>query len=203
MKLQPVSNRIDFLVEQDIKKLLNVQITNPIADIVRDAFIVACFAGLTYNDLRKITRRNIVYFTNNKCWLMVGMETTEKIRRIPLLDIPKRIVEKYSSQWESVLFPLPKQQLFNWYLKYICEKCAIPKRVTSLSARKTFIVMAYANNIPLTEIADLLGYASLKNIVAMLDIPQEKISKDMADFRKISLKRILDYGFAGHSKQNL
>jgi len=188
MTPKTISSRVDFLVEQDIKKMLSERLTNPVANIVRDAFIVACFTGLTYNDLMTITRKNIIYFTNNKCWLTVGMATNGKIRRIPLLDISQRIIEKYSSQWESVLFPLPKQQLFNWHLKCICEKCAISKRITSLSARKTFIVMAYSNNISLTEIADLLGYTSLKNIVAMLDIPQDKISKDIADFRRKSLK---------------
>lgn len=179
MKTQIPINQVDFISEQDIRILLQKNFPNPMANVVRDAFIIACFTGLSYSDLSRITNENIISVIRNKYWLSIDIPKTAQVRKIPLLDIPYKIIREYQMQKNDRLLPIPSQQLFNWYLKDICSKCGIDKRITSLSARKTFIVIAYANDISIQEIANILGYNSLKKIVATLNITQEKISRDM------------------------
>lgn len=189
--MKTTSTKIDFLTENEVKELLKKDFSKPQLNTVRDIFLFACFTGLSYNDLTNLRKDHLVFLPNGSVWLRISIPKSSKIREIPLLDIPQRILEKYKNQSDNCLLPTLSQQLFNWYLKDICHKCNINKNITSLSARRTFATtIAFTNGISIQAIADILGHTSLKSTLTFLNITNEKISIDMEELtEKINKKK--------------
>ena len=190
--MKAISTKIDFLTESDVKELLKTDFSKTQLNTVRDAFIFACFTGLSYSDLNNLRKDHLIFLSNGSVWLRMGISKSSKMREIPLLDIPRKILEKYKNQSDNCLIPIPPQQLFNWYLKNICQKCNINKNITSLSARRTFATtIAFTNGISIQAIANILGHSSLKSTFTFLNITNEKISIDMEELtRKINKNNI-------------
>ena len=94
---------------------------------------------------------------------------------IPLLDIPRIILEKYSEYSNStgLLLPIPSIQKMNYYLKEVGEECKIEKQLTFNFARHTFV----------------LGHTQLNCIRSFIEPTNDKVQEDMAilseKFRKI------------------
>ena len=93
------SNR-GFLTDEEIQRIIGKEISIPRLDLVRDIFIFSCFSGLAYIDVSNLTEDNIVELDGRE-WIMTRRQKTRVATNIILLDIPKRIIEKYAPVWKK------------------------------------------------------------------------------------------------------
>lgn len=84
---------------------------------------------------------------------------------IPLLDIPRMIMEKYKTHptciMKGVVLPVISNQRMNSYLKEIADICGINKHLSTHLARHTFATIALANNVSIESIAKMLGHSNI------------------------------------------
>lgn len=74
---------------------------------------------------------HLVQDNDGKWWIRKAREKTDNMCDIPLLDIPKLILDKYKSNpihtEKGLLLPVPTNQRMNAYLKEIADICNIKK----------------------------------------------------------------------------
>lgn len=106
---------------------------------VRDVFIFSCFSGLAYVDVANLKEDNIRKSFDGNLWIITKRQKTNIDVNVPLLDIPKMILEKYKGKLPSgKVLPIISNQKLNAYLKEIADVCGIKKNLTFHLARHTF-----------------------------------------------------------------
>lgn len=144
------------LTEEELIKLRNVKLNDRL-DRVRDLFIFAAYTGLSFVDVQlfkfqEMTQKcgNIYYIDSER--LKTGTEFYTPILK-PAMDVLK----KYN-------FILPKisNQKANDYLHLIEEKLHFKKSLTFHLARHSFATLALSHDVPVEEVARMLGHKDIK-----------------------------------------
>jgi integrase len=135
-----------YTIESKVIKIKRV-------DQVRDVFIFACYTGLSYSDLNKLTTESITKGIDGKSWITYYREKTGIRASIPLLPPAQAIIDKYRDDPEcnadGKLIPVKSNQKLNSYLSEIEEICDIKKRLTMHLARHTFATtVTLTNGVP-------------------------------------------------------
>lgn len=172
-----------FLTDEEVLQIVNRELNIPRLELVRDIFIFSCFTGLAYIDVANLTPDNIVML-GGKEWVMTKRQKTSVETNVLLLDIPKRIISKYSHQTyrDGKLFPILSNQKTNSYLKEIADICGIKKNLTFHLARHTFATMSLSKGVPIESVSKMLGYTNIRTTQIYARITNKKIEHDMEQF---------------------
>ena len=102
---------------------------------------------------------------------------------VPLLDIPKQILDKYAGKLPNqMVLPVPSNQKMNAYLKEIGDLCGIEKELTFHLARHTFATLALSKGVSIESVSKMLGHTNIKTTQIYAKITDAKIGNDMAMF---------------------
>ncbi|MDR0187109.1 site-specific integrase [Prevotella brunnea] len=172
-----------FLTDEEVLQIVNRELNIPRLELVRDIFIFSCFTGLAYIDVANLTPDNIVML-GGKEWVMTKRQKTSVETNVLLLDIPKRIISKYSHQIyrDGKLFPILSNQKTNSYLKEIADICGIKKNLTFHLARHTFATMSLSKGVSIESVSKMLGYTNIRTTQIYARITNKKIEHDMEQF---------------------
>ena len=100
---------------------------------------------------------------------------------IRLLDVPKRIMEKYKGlARDGHVFPVPSNGSCNKILKEIGIQCGFKVRLTYHVARHTnATTVLLSHGVPIETVSRLLGHTNIKTTQIYAKITAQKISQDM------------------------
>ena len=128
-----------FLSQTEINKIWQKEFKIERLELVRDVFIFRVYTGLAFIDVYNLRPEHISEDSNGNLWIVKAREKTNNLCNIPLLSIPKQILEKYKDNPycldKGVMLPVPCNQLMNSYLKEIADLCGIRKNLTTHTAR--------------------------------------------------------------------
>ena len=125
-----------YLTEEEIQTLIEAPMKNKTYELVRDLFIFSIFTGLSYADVKNLTTDNLQTFFDGNLWIITRRRKTNTDSNIRLLDVPKRIIEKYKGlSGDDRVFPMPSNSCCNEKLKKIGKQCGIKIRLTYHIAR--------------------------------------------------------------------
>ena len=141
------------------------------------------------NTLSNNNVNNIMQDSNGNLWIVKPREKTNNLCNIPLLSIPKQILEKYKDNPycmdKGTLLPVPCNQKMNSYLKEIADLCGIKKNLTTHTARHSFAsVIALASNVSLPNVAKMLGHSSTRMTQHYAKVLDQTILMDMQAVEK-------------------
>lgn len=129
--------------------------------------------------MANLTHDNIVTL-DGKEWIMTKRQKTNVQSNILLLDIPKKIIEKYEGKTKNGrLIPILSNQRMNSYLKEIADVCGINKNLTYHLARHTFATMSLSKGVPIETVSKMLGHTNIKTTQIYARITNKKIEEDM------------------------
>jgi len=123
----------EFLIEPEIKKLMNKKFESKRLEEVRDVFLFQIFTGLAYIDAANLTEENIIEDGFGQKWIQLTRQKSSVQANIPLLDIPLSILKKYKELENGKLLPIHTNQKMNEYLKEIASLCSINKGSSGIS----------------------------------------------------------------------
>ena len=173
----------EFLNEMELRKIINKDFDIQRLQTVRDIFIFCCFTGLAFTDVKNLKKEHLVQADNGEWWIRKAREKTDNMCDIPLLDIPRLILEKYQSNpicnEKGLLLPVPSNQRMNSYLKEIADVCGIQKNLSTHIARHTFASLAIANKVSLESIAKMLGHTDIRTTRIYAKIMNSTIANEM------------------------
>lgn len=175
--MEPVDR--GFLTDEEIQRIMQKDFEIPRLEMVRDVFIFSCFCGLAYIDVAHLTQENIITL-DNRPWIIINRQKTNVQSNIPLLEIPRMILDKYKGKIkENRLLPVLSNQKINAYLKEIADLCGIKKRLSYHVARHTFATMLLSKGVPIESVSKMLGHTNIKTTQIYARITNKKIEQDM------------------------
>lgn len=160
-KVERTPVEIDFLDEEELRKIINFDTPIPRFEKARDFFLFGCFTGLSYIDIKTLAPEHFEKDNEGRIWIKKRRIKTGVLSRIPLLPIAKLILDKYKGS--SRLIPIQDPADINKYLKDIAILCNINKRITFHTSRHTFAsTVTLANNISLEVVSKMLGHTNTR-----------------------------------------
>ncbi|MFV0175015.1 site-specific integrase [Empedobacter falsenii] len=145
---------------------------------VRDLFLIGCLTGQRFSNYSNFSKKDVVGNTI----LVPDCKNKEKLLSIPLLKVTKQILTKYDYN-----LPIITNQKFNEYIKEVFELADfkmntkqirhfgkeineenIPfyKRISSHTARRSFITIMLNQGVPAKVIMSITGHTSLSVFIA-------------------------------------
>lgn len=181
-----------FLTKEELKKLWDYKCEEgSTEELVRDLFLFCCYTGLSFSDLVKLSRDEIV--TNpldSRLWIMThrkktGVEVT--VRLFPeIADILKKHLQ---APIYNNVFSVPNPRTCNRTIKRIAMNCGINKKVSWHIARHTMATtVCLANGMPIEAVAKILGHKKIKTTQIYAKLTQQALSKEM-DILELSLRK--------------
>jgi integrase len=152
---------IDFLDEDELRKIINFDTPLPRLERAKDMFLFGCFTGLSYIDIKTLAPEHFEKDSTGRIWIKKRRVKTGVLSRIPLLPIAKLILDKYKGS--DKLLPIQDPADINKYLKDIAILCGIKKRICFHTSRHTFAsTVTLANNISLEVVSKMLGHTNTR-----------------------------------------
>ncbi|GAB6013048.1 site-specific integrase [Viscerimonas tarda] len=129
-----------FLSEQELEGIMQKKFSVKRLEPVRDLFVFSCFTGLAYIDVFNLRENNIRTSFDENLWIIGKRVKTDVTYRVPLLEIPKMIIDKYKKTLSNEkLLPVIINQKMNAYLKEIADLCGIDKILSFHVARHSIL----------------------------------------------------------------
>ena len=167
-----------FLTEEELRRIINKDFAMPRLGRVRDIFIFSCFTGLSYGDVKTLDESHFVHDEEGRIWIKKNRIKTGVLSRIPLLPIPKLILEKYKGGVK--LLPVIDISSTDSYLKEIADLCGINKRVSFHTARFTFATtVTLTNRISLEVVSKMMGHTNTRMTSHYAKIIDNYIGEEM------------------------
>ncbi len=171
-----------YLTQEELDRIINKKFSTKRLEHVRDIFIFSCFTGLAYIDVKNLGKEHIRTSFDGNLWIMTKRQKTNTRSHIPLLDVPKQILDKYKGTLpDDKILPVPSNQKMNAYLKEIGDLCGINKEISFHLARHTFATTTtLAQGVPIETVSKMLGHTNIKTTQIYARITDSKIGHDMA-----------------------
>lgn len=185
-----------YLNDSELKKIYELKLTNnKKLEKVRDIFIVGCYTGLRFSDLKQIKPLN---FIKNETQLKIKTQKTGELVIIPLHWTIKEIISKHNGE----LPPPISNQKMNKYLKDIGKDAEIDnlestsitkgglrvdktfkkyKLITVHTARRSFATNMFLNDVPTISIMKITGHKTEKSFLRYIRISPEENARKLAE----------------------
>ena len=179
--LDPVER--EFLEKQELKAMLNKEISIIRLAQVRDIFCFCCLTGLAFTDVQQLKPEHLVADIHGKIWIRKARQKTKNMCNIPLLDEAQKIIDRYKDhpycQTHGVLLPVCSNQKMNSYLKELADICGIRKNLSTHCARHTFATLTLASGATIDNVAKMLGHANVNMTRHYAKVLDSSIMRDM------------------------
>lgn len=173
----------EFLEKQELKVLLNKEITITRLAQVRDIFCFCCLTGLAFMDVQQLKPEHLVADIHGKIWIRKARQKTKNMCNIPLLDEAQKIIDRYRDhpycQTHGVLLPVCSNQKMNSYLKELADICGIRKNLSTHCARHTFATLTLASGATIDNVAKMLSHANVNMTRRYAKVLDSSIMRDM------------------------
>lgn len=173
----------EFLEKQELKAMLNKEITITRLAQVRDIFCFCCLTGLAFTDVQQLKPEHLVADIHGKIWIRKARQKTKNMCNIPLLDEAQKIIDCYRDhpycQTHGVLLPVCSNQKMNSYLKELADICGIRKNLSTHCARHTFATLTLASGATIDNVAKMLGHANVNMTRRYAKVLDSSIMRDM------------------------
>lgn len=199
-----ITNQVALTID-DLTKILAYEFENGKLERVRDVFVFACVTGMRFGELSTIKKSNV---TENEIILKEEKEKGKEVRKIPLTTISKYILTKYNYQ-----LPLIANQKHNEYIKEVFkelkyndvvekvttrgkenikEEMFYYDRISSHTARRTFITMMKRQGKSDKLIASITGHTDMKtlNQYYQVDSAEKREAMDEVFALEIPLRKV-------------
>lgn len=170
-----------YLTKAEIQTLMDAPMKNTYYELVRDLFVFSGFTGLAYSDVKNLTTDNLQTFFDGNLWIITRRKKTNTESNIRLLDVPRKIIEKYKGMTrDGYVFPMPSNTTCNKILKEIGNQFGFKTRLSTHVARHTnATTVLLSNGVPIETVSRLLGYTNIKTTQIYAKITNQKITQDM------------------------
>ncbi len=178
-----------FLSGRELKFIEETCFKSESLERVKDMFLFSCYTGLTYTELKELTKNHIVIGMDGKNWIYTKRAKTNEPIKAPLLNKADSILRKYKEQRfdldSKYLFPVLSNQKMNTYIKEIMKAAKVNKHITFHSARHTFATtVTLSNGVPIETVSKLLGHSKLSTTQIYARVIENKISSDISMLEK-------------------
>lgn len=137
-------------ISQDqLQRIIDLEIEWENYRIVRDLFVFSCFAGLAISDVRNLREENIVLEEGELCIKGKRMKTKTPYR-VQVLPPAWAIMERYRGKRAGFVFEVPTNDIIHNGMHYIQRSIGMKSPLTFHKARHSYIFL-FTRNKKLTR----------------------------------------------------
>lgn len=164
---------------EDLKKLMETPVEKPQLQFVRDMFIFSTFTGLAYADLKRLRTSDITQAEDGSWWIHIRRQKTDTLSSVRLLDIPLRIVEKYSGQRKgNKVFNVYERGYFITLTRELGNVYGFD--LTFHQARHNFGThVTLSLGVPIETVSRMMGHMSITTTQLYAQVTDKKVDEDM------------------------
>ena len=183
-----------FLTKDEIRQLMDGKLKNAKQELYRDLFVFCIFTGLSFSDMRNLSEENIRTYFDEHLWISINRQKTGVQSNIRLLDIPKKILEKYRGlRKDGKIFSVPHYMTCLYGIRAVAKRCGITKHLTWHMSRHTMATeICLTNGVPIETVSSILGHKNITTTQIYAKITKEKLNQDMENL-STRLENIEEY----------
>lgn len=169
-----------FLTKEEIRLLMEGRLKTPSRSFTATSTCSA-LTGLSFADMRNLTEENIHTYFDEHEWININRQKTGVVS-IRLLDIAKRIIDKYRGSWGGngriFLFPTTTRALPESVPSpSVAASPSISRGIRAATRAATTVFLS--NGVPIETVSSMLGHKSIKTTQIYAKITKEKLNQDM------------------------
>jgi site-specific recombinase XerD len=157
IKISKGTKEVEYLTEEEINKLLNVELPTESLERVRDLFIYQISTGQAYVDAQNTRKEDIRFTEDNTPYISKYREKTNIKYTTIILPFGFEVLKKYDYQ-----LPKISNQKYNNYIKVVAHYADIDKNLHTHIARHTFATYCLNKGIRIEIVSKALGHTNLK-----------------------------------------
>ncbi|MBC8988402.1 site-specific integrase [Pedobacter sp. N36a] len=172
--------RREFLVEEEIDRLIGIDSENP---VIKSSFMFAIYSGLRFSDLIKLRWKDINYSEGTGYFINYQQQKTgsEEVHFIP--NGALSFLEKDDDKNAKVFKGLKYSAWTNLKLREWMLKAQITKKITFHSARHTYATYLITKGVDFAVLSKMLGHKDLKTT---------QIYAKVIDSKRIEAAKVFD-----------
>ena len=167
------------ITQEELKRIIDLEIEWENYRIVRDLFVFSCFTGLAISDVRNLREENIVLEEGELCIKGRRMKTKTPYR-VQVLPPAWAIMERYRGKRAGFVFDVPTTDIILNGMHYIQRNIDMGSPLTFHMARHTFsTTICLSNGISMETLSKMLGHSNIGTTQIYGKITDHKIQEDM------------------------
>ena len=169
-----------YLTREELQRLMTTPLSVPRLYLVRDLFLFSCYTGISYGDMCRLTTANLETSENGTVWVKAAREKTGVSFEIPLLDLPRHIINKYRDIMpDGRLLPMYGNSELNKELKLLATVCGIDRKLTFHVSRHTYATeITLSHGVPMETASRMLGHSRVDTTQIYAQVTDNKIDAD-------------------------
>ena len=194
-----------YLTREELRRLMITPLSVPRLYLVRDLFLFSCYTGISYGDMCRLTAVNLETAEDGTTWIKATREKTNVEFEIPLLDLPRHIINKYRDIMpDGKLLPMYGNSEINRGLKLLAAACGIDRKLTFHRARHNFGThITLSLGVPIETVSRMMGHRRLMTTQIYAHVTDRKVDEDTKQLRELSASRKLELYEEPQNKNNL
>ena len=169
---------------EDLQRLLAYRPHRSVDNHVRLIFLLGCFTGLAFSDLKKLRMEDVYTLGDGRRYLSICRTKTQNGSIVPLLPIAEEILA-YVGQGctEGLWFrEFSVNSHFNRKIRELLVKagCSPHTEASSHTARHTFATtICLENGLPIETVSRMLGHRFISTTELYAKVSKQKIAQEM------------------------
>ena len=168
----------------DLQRLLAYRPHRSVDNHVRLIFLLGCFTGLAFSDLKKLRMEDVYTLGDGRRYLSICRTKTQNRSIVPLLPIAEEILAYVGQgRTEGLWFrEFPVNSHFNRKLRELLVKagCSPHTEASSHTARHTFATtICLENGLPIETVSRMLGHRFISTTELYAKVSKQKIAQEM------------------------
>lgn len=178
-RVSPDMKERGFLTEGQLRRLIHHQFPeDSLKAFTRDLFVFCCFTGLSFADLRKLSRSDIVDI-NDSHWIVSRRQKTKVHFQAKLLPVALDIIKRHGKdEKDEPLFDVGKYTTVCKRLKVIGAECGVSDNLCFHQARHTFATLALSKGMSMESLRSILGHTDIRTTQIYAKITCARLDKD-------------------------
>ena len=172
------------LSAEDLQRLLAYRPHRSVDNHVRLIFLLGCFTGLAFSDLKKLRIEDVYTLSDGRRYLSICRTKTQNGSIVPLLPIAEEILAYVGQgRTEGLWFrEFPVNSHFNRKVRELLVKagCSPHTEASSHTARHTFATtICLENGLPIETVSRMLGHRFISTTELYAKVSKQKIAQEM------------------------
>ena len=172
------------LSAEDLQRLLAYRPHRSVDNHVRLIFLLGCFTGLAFSDLKKLRMEDVYTLGDGRRYLSICRTKTQNGSIVPLLPIAEEILAYVGQgRTEGLWFrEFPVNSHFNRKIRELLVKagCSPHTEASLHTARHTFATtICLENGLPIETVSRMLGHRFISTTELYAKVSKQKIAQEM------------------------
>ena len=157
VKVKHGKKKIEYLTEEELQRIHDLEIENKSLSDVRDAFLFQASTGLAYIDLLNLKKEDIKIAEDGTYYITKNRHKTDSEYTTVILPMGVEVLQRHNYQLRVIT-----NQKYNLFLKNIQALANINKTMTTHLARKTFCCLLLNRGVNINTVAKCAGHQDIK-----------------------------------------